>query len=167
MKLVIFYLLTIASILSCSNQNIAIVTFEDDKTNEIKAHFEDYASGNIDGMLSRWSDDLSILTNEGVVGLKEVKELLPLHHTLFSEINFTYPDSEEKGFYAETTDYPDGTTWTKTWYKWHAVGNFTNNEVSSLGMIGFRWDNGKIVEEHHFEDSSVFEAELNAYQASL
>jgi hypothetical protein len=29
-------------------------------------------------------DDLSILTNEGVVGLKEVKELLPLHHTLFS-----------------------------------------------------------------------------------
>ena len=70
-------------------------------------------------------------------------------------------------FYAETTTYPDGKTWTKTWYKWHAVGNFTENNVTNLGMIGFRWEDGKIVEENHFGDSAAFNAELIAYQATL
>ena len=34
-------------------------------------------------------------------------------------------------------------------------------------MIGFRWEDGKIVEENHFSDSAAFNAELMAYQATL
>ena len=52
-------------------------------------------------------------------------------------------------------------------YKWHATGNFTGNKVTNLGMIGFRWEDGKIVEENHFGDSAAFNSELIAYQESL
>ena len=151
---------------SCTTSD-ATLTFEDEQTNAIRAHFEDYANANLEGMMARWSDELTVLTNDGSVGLSEVKEVVPLHHMLFSEIYFTSPHSDEDDFYAETTTYPDGKTWTKTWYKWHAAGNFTGNKVTNLGMIGFRWEDGKIVEENHFGDSAAFNAELMAYQATL
>ena len=156
----------IAQLTSCTTP-VATLTFEDEQTQAIRAHFEDYANANLEGMMTRWSDELTILTNDGIVGLDEVKEVVPLHHTLFSDIYFTSPHSDEDDFYAETTTYPDGKTWTKTWYKWHAVGNYTGNKVANLGMIGFRWEAGKIVEENHFSDSAAFTAELMAYQASL
>ncbi len=156
----------ITQLISCTTSD-ATLTFEDEQTNAIRAHFEDYANANLDGMMARWSDELTVLTNDGSVGLSEVKEVVPLHHILFSEIYFTSPHSDEDDFYAETTTYPDGKTWTKTWYKWHAAGNFTGNKVTNLGMIGFRWEDGKIVEENHFGDSAAFNAELMAYQATL
>ena len=163
---VVTALAIIAQLTSCTTTGTTLA-FDDEKTNEIRAHFEDYKNANLEGMLTRWSEELTILTNDGTVGLSDVKDIIPLHHTLFSEIYFTSPHSDEDEFYAETNTYPDGKTWTKTWYKWHAKGNFTGNKVTNLGMIGFRWEDGKIVEENHFGDSAAFNSELTAYQQSI
>ena len=69
---------------SCTTSD-ATLTFEDEQTNAIRAHFEDYANANLEGMMARWSDELTVLTNDGSVGLGEVKEVVPLHHMLFSK----------------------------------------------------------------------------------
>lgn len=152
-------ILTITVQLTSCTTTGTTLTFDDEKTNEIRAHFEDYKNANLDGMLTRWSDDLKVLTNDGTVGLSDVEEIILQHHTLFSEIYFTSPHSDDDPFYAETNTYPDGKTWTKTWYKWHATGNYTGKKVTNLGMIGFRWEDGKIVEENHFGDNAALEAE--------
>ena len=43
----------------------ATLTFEDEQTNAIRAHFEDYANANLE-MMARWSDELTVLTNDGL-----------------------------------------------------------------------------------------------------
>ena len=86
------------------------LAFDEEKTNKIRAHFEHYKNANLEGMLTRWSEELTDLTNDRTVGLSDVKDIVPLHHILFSEIYFTSPHSDEDEFYAETNTYPDGKT---------------------------------------------------------
>lgn len=151
---------------SCANPNKATITFDDEKTEAVRQHFQDYLNNDIEAMTMRWSKDLEVTgsTIEGVVGVEEAKQVIGLHHILFSDITITSPDSDDN-FYAETTYYPDsGETWTKTWYTWSATGKYTGNEVSNISMTGLRWEDGKIVEEMHFGDGSLVETEVFAYQ---
>ena len=50
-------------------------------------HFEDYKNANLEGMLTRWSEELTVLTNDGTVGLSDVKDIIPLHHTMMKSIS--------------------------------------------------------------------------------
>ena len=57
----------IAQLTSCTTTGTTL-SFDDEKTNEIRAHFEDYKNANLEGMLTRWSEELTVLTNDGTVG---------------------------------------------------------------------------------------------------
>lgn len=166
MKQFIFTIIASMVLVGCSNSNTSTISFDDEKTMAVRQHFQDYLNKDVDAMASRWSADLTVTgsTIDGAVGLEEAKGVIGLQHMLFSDITMTNPE-QDGDFYAETTYYADsGETWTKTWYSWNATGKFTGNKVSDMSMSGFRWEDGKIVEEIHFGDGSNVETELFAYQ---
>ena len=166
MKQFIFTLIASMVLVGCSNPNTSTITFDDEKTIAIRQHFQNYLNNDVDAMATHWSDDLIVSGSsiEGTVGLDDAKGVIGLHHMLFSDISITAP-GQEGDLYAETTYYAEsGETWTKTWYSWKGTGKFTGNKASDLSMSGFRWEDGKIVEEVHFGDGSSVETELFAYQ---
>ena len=118
----------ITQLTSCTTAD-ATLTFEDEQTNAIRAHFEDYANANLEGMMTRWSDELTVLTNDGSVGLSEVKEVIPLHHMLFSEIYFTSP-IRMKMIFMQKQLHILIQNMDKTFYKWHAIKFY--RKLSSL-----------------------------------
>lgn len=168
MKKLIYVLAAGLFAVSCSNPNATLVTFDDENTVAIRAHIQNYLENDVASMTERWSEDLVVKgsTLDGAVDLAVAQSAISLHHVLFSDISITAPDSDED-FYAETTTYKDsGETWTKIWFSWNGTGNFTGNTVSNMNMIGFRWADGKIAEEHHFSDGAAFAAEVAAFEAS-
>ena len=46
--------------ISCTNNGV-MVTFDDEKSNAIRAHYQNYLNNDIDGLKSLWSPDLKIL----------------------------------------------------------------------------------------------------------
>ena len=49
-------------ITGCSNNGV-FVTFDDEKSNLIRAHYQNYLNNDIEGLKSLWSPDLKIYMN--------------------------------------------------------------------------------------------------------
>ena len=67
MKKFILILISIVTF-GCSNNGV-VVTFDDDKSNAVRQHFENYLDNDMDGLKSLWSEDLQVFLNSVVVSL--------------------------------------------------------------------------------------------------
>ena len=164
--LIIIYVL----ILGCSNSGVVLTTFDDDKSNAIRQHFQNYLNNDMDGLKSLWSPDLQVFLNSvEPISLDELVGLLEAQHETFS-ITMSWGNNEDIGYWVETTDYPgddsyDPATVTQTWFNWIATSNLTGDTITLPAHISFFWgDDGKIAAEYHMYDTGEMEAAIAEFQ---
>ena len=169
MRILLFILISIFAI-SCSNtQNGVFVTFDDEKSNAIRDHYQNYLKNDIDGLKSLWSSDLKIYMNSiNASGVDEILALITAQHENFDNISMSFQDdgaTEDLGVWAQTIVYPpmNGNaemTITQTWFNWSATGKASGNTIEIPVHISFEWSDGKIVREWHNFDTTEMMAEL-------
>ena len=73
-------------ILGCSGTGVQL-SFEDDKSNSIRAHYQNYLNNDMDGLKSLWSPELKVYLNSTEsITLEELEVLLQAQHATFSPI---------------------------------------------------------------------------------
>jgi len=160
-------------LVGCTSTGVG-VTFDDEKSNLIRSHFQNYLANDMDGLKSLWSSDLKVYPNSTeAVTLDELVGMLEAQHATFSPITMTFGDGDsEANAFIETTNYPDtsvseASTWTQSWFTWNATSKLTGETISTPGHISFKWgDDGKISEEYHFYDTTAMVAAIEAAAAA-
>lgn len=159
MKKSLFLLLLIAAF-GCTT-DATIVTFEDDKSNAIRGHYQHYLNNDIDGLKVLWADDIVLYLGKVTPSpLDELIGLIGAQHAAFDNIQLLNIQGLDEPIYVETKTYPTGQTWTNTWFKWSGVGKTSGQTVEIPAHLSFRWENGEIVEEVHLFDPTLMVEEL-------
>ena len=163
-------------ILGCSGSGTGVnLSFEDDKSNSIRAHYQNYLNNNMDGLKSLWSPELKVYLNSTEsITLEELEVLLQAQHATFSPIKMSWgaEGATDVGQWVETASYPpgpsnDAVTVTQTWFNWIATSKLTGETITLPAHISFIWgDDGKISEEYHMYDTTEMTAAIEASAAA-
>ena len=82
-------LLFVGFSMSCSNNDV-VVTFDDENSNAIKAHFQNYLNNDMDGLKELWSPDIKVyLNSKQPISLDEFVGLLEAQHAVNGSIDIT------------------------------------------------------------------------------
>ena len=170
----IFLLILIVTLTSCTNTGV-IVTFDDEKSNAIRTHYENYLNNDMDGLKSLWASDLEVFLNSTeAISTDELVVLLQAQHATFNPITMSWGQNEQEdiGQWVETTTYPagpanDAVTVTQTWFNWNATSKLTGETINLPAHISFLWnEDGKIAQEFHNYDTGEMTAAIEAVQAA-
>jgi hypothetical protein len=170
----IFILMLVISLSSCDN-NAVTVSFDDEKSNAIRLHYENYLNNNMDGLKSLWASDLEVFLNSTeAISTDDLVVLLQAQHATFNPITMSWGQNEQEdiGQWVETTTYPagpanDAVTVTQTWFNWNATSKLTGETINLPAHISFLWnENGKIAQEFHNYDTGEMTAAIEAAQAA-
>ena len=170
----IFLLILIVTLTSCTNTGV-IVTFDDEKSNAIRTHYENYLNNDMDGLKSLWASDLEVFLNSTeAISTDELVVLLQAQHATFDPITMSWGQNEQEdiGQWVETTTYPagpanDAVTVTQTWFNWNATSKLTGETINLPAHISFLWnEDGKIAQEFHNYDTGEMTADIEAVQAA-
>ena len=170
----IFLLILIVTLTSCTNTGVT-VTFDDEKSNAIRTHYENYLNNDMDGLKSLWASDLEVFLNSTeAISTDELVVLLQAQHATFDPITMSWGQNEQEdiGQWVETTTYPDGpandaVTVTQTWFNWNATSKLTGETINLPAHISFLWnEDGKIAQEFHNYDTGEMTAAIEAAQAA-
>lgn len=161
-------LILILILFSCSSE-VTKVTWDDPKSIALNKHIENYVNKDFDAVKELFSENLKISVSgqEETYDIDGSIEAIKLHHMLFSNINTTYGENDEKGIICQTISYPTGETWSQVWFDWNAVGNYTGDTIKNMVHLSYKWEEDKIIEEYHFSDGAAFDKEVEAYNTSL
>jgi len=171
----IFLLILIVTLTSCTNIGVT-VTFDDEKSNAIRTHYENYLNNDMDGLKSLWASDLEVFLNSTeAISTDELVVLLQAQHATFDPITMSWGQNEQEdiGQWIETTTYPagpanDAVTVTQTWFNWNATSKLTGETINLPAHISFLWnEDGKIAQEFHNYDTGEMTAAIKAAQAAL
>ncbi len=167
MKKIILSIFVALTIFSC-NQGVQ-VTFDDNNSNAIRAHFQNYLNNDMDGLKSLWSPELKVYLNSKTpIGVDELVSMLEAQHAGFDPITMSFGEEggEDLGVWVQTITYPalgeyPSVTLTQSWFDWNATGKVSGKTIVLPAHIGFKWgDDGKIIEEYHNYDTQEMMAEL-------
>ena len=172
----ILLLLIAVTFTGCVDNSVK-VTFDDDKSNAIRAHYQNYLNNNTDGLKELWSTDLKIYMNETEAkGVDDIVSVIQAQHAAFNDISMSFGDKElEMDNWIQTIDFPaigennPALTITQTWFTWSGTGKVSGLTVEVPAHISFAWgEDGKIVQEwHNFDPAKIVaEIELTASQSS-
>ena len=170
----IFLLTLIFTLTSCTNTGVT-VTFDDEKSNAIRTHYENYLNNDMDGLKSLWASDLEVFLNSTeAISTDELVVLLQAQHATFDPITMSWGQNEQEdiGQWVETTTYPagpanDAVTVTQTWFNWNATSKLTGETINLPAHISFLWnEDGKIAQEFHNYDTGEMTAAIEAAQAA-
>lgn len=169
----LFYLILCVFLLNCSQPEPKdcgiVVTFDDDKSMAIRAHFQNYLNNDVAALKTLWSPDLKIYMNSvEAAGVDEISALITMQHENFDNITMSFADDEggdDLGLWVQTITYPANngypeTTMSQVWFTWKATGKISGKELQVPAHIGFQWGDGMIVKEWHNFDPSSMQAEL-------
>ena len=150
------------------------VTFDDEKSNAIRAHYQNYLNNDMEGLKSLWSPDIEMFLNSTEpVSQDELIPLLEAQHATY-DITMTWSQNgeEDLGQWVETASYPAGAaneavTVTQTWFNWNATSKLTGETINLPAHISFLWgEDGKITQEYHNYDTTEMVAGIEAAQAA-
>tara|TARA_B100000886_G_C20327508_1_gene450905 strand:- start:172 stop:693 length:522 start_codon:yes stop_codon:yes gene_type:complete len=167
MKNVLYFLVLVLSF-SCSTNNVTM-TFDDEKSNAIRSHYQNYLKNDVPALQSLWSPDLKIYMNSVEAStVTDISDLITVQHEVFENISmsFNYDEgSDDLGVWVQTINYPamngnPAATITQTWFNWSATGKSSGNTISIPVHISFEWADGKIVREWHNFDTTAMMAEI-------
>ena len=170
----IFLLILIVTLTSCTNTGVT-VTFDDEKSNAIRTHYENYLNNDMDGLKSLWASDLEVFLNSTeAISTDELVVLLQAQHATFDPITMSWGQNEQEdiGQWVETSTYPaghanDAVTVTQTWFNWNATSKLTGETINLPAHISFLWnEDGKIAQEFHNYDTGEMTAAIEAAQAA-
>ena len=145
-----------------------IITFDDEKSNAIRDHYQNYEANNVEGLQALWSSELELYANSTeAIGVAEISDFVNAHHENFSDIKLTWGEEDDGiDVWVETASYDNGFTVTQTWFNWVATGKNSGDSYNVPFHITFVWDeNGKIAQEYHFGVDQL-EKEMAAVSAS-
>ena len=156
---------------SCSSPtNNVVTTFDDEKSNAIREHYQNYLKNDVPALQSLWSPDLKIYLNSvDASTVNDISELITVQHEVFENINmsWTYEENEgeDLGVWVQTTKYPASdnnpeTAVTHSWFIWSATGKASENLITIPVHISFEWADGKIIREWHNFDTSAMMAQI-------
>ena len=96
------------------------------------------------------------LTDTKESRVEDISNLIIAQHKCFSEISPFLEDA-----IIETKTYPNGNTWTSSWFFWKATSSVSGKTITIPIHIGFKWgEENKIVEEYHMYNPKLMEEEL-------
>ena len=107
MKKTILLLFTIFLFASCS-QGVQ-VTFDDENSNAIRSHFQNYLNNDMEGLKELWSPDLKVyLNSKQAIGVEELVTMLEAQHAGFDPITMSFGEEggEDLGVWVQTITYP-------------------------------------------------------------
>ena len=169
-----FILIFIAALfVGCTSTGVQ-VTFDDEKSNAIRAHYQNYLDQNMDGLKSLWSPDIKIFLNSrNAITQDDLIPLLEAQHATY-DITMTFGEEggSDLGPWVETTTYPAVAEYpeaiiTQTWFTWNATSKLSGNTINLPAHIGFKWgDDGRIIEEYHHYDTVEMTAGIEEAQAA-
>ena len=132
-------------------------TINDARTAKTTEFLEAYTQGDFGPAGEFFAEDVVFYPNSGMTAdtftLEEWYPFVEMHHEGFGDIAF-------EPMHVQTTDYPDGTTWTHVWSSWNGVNKATDEPFSTLVHLAYKWDGDRVVEEFQFFDAGKFEAEM-------
>ena len=162
-----------ALFIGCTSTGVQ-VTFDDDKSNAIRAHYQNYLDQNMDGLKSLWSPDIKIFQNSrDAITQDDLIPLLEAQHATY-DITMTFGEEggSDLGPWVETTTYPavaeyPEATITQTWFTWNATSKLSGETINLPAHIVFVWgDDGKVIAEYHHYDTTEMTAAISAAQAA-
>ena len=91
----LFYLILCGLLLSCNQTKPIdcgiVVTFDDEKSMAIRAHFQNYLNNDVAALKTLWSPDLKIYMNSvEAAGVDEISALITMQHENFDNITLSY-----------------------------------------------------------------------------
>tara|TARA_B100000989_G_C19427134_1_gene421313 strand:+ start:265 stop:789 length:525 start_codon:yes stop_codon:yes gene_type:complete len=168
MKKIILIFITTLFIGCDTTQNGVLVTFDDEKSNAIRAHYQNYLNNDVEALQSLWSPDLKIYINSTeAAGVEDISAAISAQHEVFENIKMSFGEEggEDLGVWVQTIDYPatngyEQSSNSQTWFTWSGKSKISGNEVVVPVFIGFQWKEGKIVQEWHHYDPTNLNAEM-------
>ena len=132
----IFLLTLIVTLTSCTDTGVT-VTFDDEKSNAIRAHYQNYLNNDMEGLKSLWSPDIEMFLNSTEpISQDELIPLLEAQHATY-DITMTWSQNgeEDLGQWVETASYPAGTAneaviVTQTWFNWNATSKLSGETIN-------------------------------------
>ena len=115
------------------------MTFDDEKSNAIRSHYQNYLKNDVPALQSLWSPDLKIYMNSVEAStVTDISDLITVQHEVFENISmsFNYDEgSDDLGVWVQTINYPamngnPASTITQTWFNWSATGKSSGNTIS-------------------------------------
>ena len=165
----VLYILVLVLSFSCSTNNVTM-TFDDEKSNAIRSHYQNYLKNDVPALQSLWSPDLKIYMNSVEAStVTDISDLITVQHEVFENIcmSWTYDENggEDLGVWVQTTKYPASdnnpeTAVSHSWFIWSATGKSSGNTITIPVHISFEWADGKIVREWHNFDTTAMMAEI-------
>ena len=168
MKKIILIFIT-ALFIGCDTAPVGVqVTFDDEKSNAIRAHYQNYLNNDVEALQSLWSPDLKIYINSTeAAGVEDISAAITAQHEVFENIKMSFGEEggEGLGVWVQTIDYPasngyEASSNSQTWFTWSGKSKISGNEVVVPVFIGFQWKDGKIVQEWHHYDPTNLNAEM-------
>ena len=169
MRNILLSLLALIAFSCSSPTNGVVTTFDDEKSNAIREHYQNYLKNDVPALQSLWSPDLKIYMNSvEASGVADISDLITVQHQVFDNISMSFQDDgadEDLGVWVQTINYPPSNgspemTITQTWFNWSATGIASGNSIELPAHISFQWENGKIVREWHNFDPTAMMAEI-------
>ncbi len=164
--IIIFATLFFASCQNTQNQH-GVVKIDDEKTEIIQRIFDGVKKEDNSYLQSIFDEDMIMINSSNdTLSREEFFEGIELMYENFENINFDGIDvgktnDDAIGPGVETVYYKNGIVWTNVWSTFIAKGSKTGKKVKFPFHISYKWKNGKIIEEHQFFDTSVFDDEIN------
>jgi hypothetical protein len=60
-----------------------VITFDDEKSNAIRAHYQNYEANNVEGLQALWSSELELYANSTeAIGVAEISDFVNAHQKL-------------------------------------------------------------------------------------
>ena len=168
MKKIILIFIT-ALFIGCDTAPVGVqVTFDDEKSNAIRAHYQNYLNNDVEALQSLWSPDLKIYINSTEsAGVEDISAAITAQHEVFENIKMSFGEEggEDLGVWVQTIDYPasngyEASSNSQTWFTWSGKSKISGNDVVVPVFIGFQWKDGKIVQEWHHYDPTNLNAEM-------
>ena len=169
----IFILFIATLFIGCAPTGVQ-VSVDDDKSNAIRAHFQNYLNNDMDGLKTLWSPDLQVFANSTEpISLDDLVATLQAQHATFEPITMTWGNGEvDLGQWVETTNYPagpanDAASVTTAWFNWLGTSKMSGETITIPVHVVYVWnDEGKIQTEYEYYDPTKLVAEMEAAQSA-
>ncbi len=151
------------------------VTFDDENSNTIREHLQNYVNNDLDALLALAADGAEIFINgEDPISSEEIRPLLEAQHATFDNISISWVQEgkEDIGAWVESTNYPagpanDAASVTTAWFNWLGTSKMSGETITIPVHVVYVWnDEGKIQTEYEYYDPTKLVAEMEAAQSA-
>ena len=171
-----FILLFVAALfVGCVSSGVQ-VTFDDEKSNAIRAHIQNYCNNDVEAVLALAADNVEVYINSSEpISLEDVLSIVEVQHATFGPITTSWSQDdggEDIGAWIESTNYPEGpaneaVSVTQAWFTWNGTSKLSGEVISVPVHVVYVWNSeGKIETEYQFYDPTNIAAAVEASLAA-